>query len=383
MKKYFKTIITLLCLCLASPVFAQLYVIDDIFADSAQVFEIRMSKDGKYELLGKEAFKLPMGDTVRAVRLLENKSNISVVEINGKEYLMKSKMLLFSDTNPADAVDLLGDTRSSANHTAMGRFFATMTPYWAIAILFIVAMLFTFLGLKYNPVANIAVKVVPASILAASILEIWAFAVLKTDAFWWCSPDRFGFFGALLRVIPFLLFVCFQLYCIRPYMHLLTGDEYNNLSVKPMILSFGLSIPITIVVSLLCSGLLGIKSPWSEIITAVVFIISIVIGVLISAKRNFEELGKKQGLLFTIFGIIWAIGSLVAILGVFIVLIQLIIQTLMVAAIIFFFSFAMKSGAQSSGTQRNIMFRDESGAMHTNFVDRDIANKNIQANKDN
>lgn len=381
MKNCLRTLISLLCLCIASSAFAQFYVIDDNFADSAQVFEIKLSKDGKKQRLGDKAFMLPMGETVKVVRLLDDEKNIGVVNIDGKEYVMRSKMLLFSDANPAGVDDIFHDTRSRTNHSALGKFFATMTPYWAITILFVIAMLFTFLGIIYDSFANFAVKLVPVCILAASMLEIWAFSVMKTDAFWWCSPDRFGFFGALFRVIPFLLFVCFQLYCIKPYMELLTDDEKNNLSVKPMILSFGLSIPVTVVVSLICSGLFGMKTPWTEIVTTLAFIISIVIGVMISAKRNFEELGKRQGLIFTIFGIIWAIGSIIAILGVIIVIFQLIIQMLMVAAIACGVSIAMKGGAQSS--PRTMGLRDDEGHIHTNSVDRDAANKRIQERKNN
>lgn len=381
MEKYFRTLITLLCMGMASVGFAQLYVIDDNFADSVQVYEVKLSDDGQKQRLGQEAFKLPMGDTVKVVRLLDDEHNIGVVSIDGKEYVMKSNMLLFSDANPAGTEDIFGDTRSRTNHSTLGKFFATMTPYWIIAILFIVAMVFTWLGFKGLTMRNIALKVVPACILGASLLEIWAFTVMNTDAFWWCSPDRFGFFGALFRVIPFIIFVGFQLYSIKLYMLLLTEDDDNNLSVKPMLLSFGLCIPITVAVSLLCSGCFGMGSPWIEIVTVIVFAISLGVGLVISAKRNFEELGKTRGMAFTLFGIVWAIGAIVAILGIIIIIFQLILQMLFVAAMAFGLSFAMKNGAKEQ--PRTMMFRDDDGNLHTNSVDRDSANQRIQERKNN
>lgn len=359
MEKYFKTLITFLFAGIAPAATAQFYVTDDNFTDSVKVYQIQLCSDNQTETLGSPVFKIPMGETVKVERLLKGQTQYGLVKIDGKEYGISSGKLLFSDENPEGTEDIFGDTRSRVNHSVMGKFFAMMTPYWVIAILLVVAMAFTWLGLKSEILRTLALPIIPCSLLAASLLEIWAYWTLGTSAFWWCSPDKYGFFGALFRVIPFVAFVAFQLYSIKLYMRLLTNDEDNKLSVKPLLLSIGLCIPITLAMTFLCAGLFDMRSPWLEIITIVTFFVSLVIGLYISTKKNLKELGKISGTLFTTFGIVWAIGAVVAIIGLIIVIFKLILQILVVAGGIFLA--AMMSTSRYKDSYGNVYEEDGFG----------------------
>lgn len=329
--------VTLAFVC-CLPVRAQKYIIDDIYCDSVMVNEIVLDADKTSESPGNIAFYLHRGDTVTVTRIL-NGNSYPAIRIAGKskEYTVSQGDLVFCDNNPAGTVDRWADMGWNKNR-GIKKFFASFTPYAMIALLFAAAMALLYLGLKIDILRKPALYAVPGCMLVASILEIWAYHTLGNSAFWWCSPDRYGFFGALFRVIPFIAFVAFQLYSIKLYMRLISNDEDNGLSIKPMLLSIGLCVPVTLAVVFGCAGLLNIRSPWLEIITIVTFLSSLGIGLYISTKRNLKELGKTAGTMFTLFGIVWAIGAVVAIVGLITVIFKLILQILVVCAGIFLVS---------------------------------------------
>lgn len=359
MKNWIRIFITIIFAGIASTGMAQLYVVDDNFTDSAVVHQLSLTADGKAEVLGEEAFKLAMGETVRVERLLKGQTAYGLIIVGGKEYGISSGELLFSDENSEGTEDIFGNTRDRVNHSVLGKFFATMTPYWIIAVLFIVAMLFTWLGLRSDTLRKPALIAVPACILGASVLEVWAYAVLGTTAFWWCDPEKYGFFGSLFRVLPFIAFVAFQLYSIKLYMWLVTGEKDNGLSVKPLLISIGICVPVAIAVTFLCAAVFSLKSTPLAVVTVITFLITLGIGLFISTKKNLKELGKTAGTLFTLFGIVWAVGAVVAIIGLVIVIFKLIFQILVVCAAVF--AMAMASSKKYKDSDGNIYEEDGFG----------------------
>lgn len=313
----------------------QIYVIDDNFKDSVDVYAIEYSKDKTAEVPGACAFKIPLGDTVVVERTLKGNPGYPAVRFNGKEYTISHGYLLFSESNPEGTVDVFGDTRGRRNHSAMGKFFATMLPYWVVAILFATAMAFTFLGLRFDKARMPAIIAVPVCILLASLIEIWAVYIMGDSAFWWCDKDTYGFWGSFVRVIPFVAFVSFQIYSIKFYKRLLQ-EEYlcDDVSLKPMAISIASCVPVTIAVALVCS-LAKMGETLADSLTVASFVLSLGIGLWMSAKRNVAALGKSGGLLFTLFAAIYIVGSIVAVYGLIIALLRLLIQVLMVCAGVF------------------------------------------------
>lgn len=383
MRVCLRLIVAIAMMIAAGSAQAQLYIVDDNFSDSAQVYMPEWNKDHTCEMPGIPVFKLPMGDTVYVERTLEGNSSYGMVLIDGNRYVMGSGELLFSDENPDGAEDVFGNTRQRTNHSMQGKFFATMIPYWVIALLFVGAMVFTWLGFKADALRPVALVVVPAALLAASMLEIWAYSVLGTSAFWWCDSERYGFFGSLFRFIPFAAFVAFQFYSIKWYMRLITGDEDNGLSIKPMLISIGICVPVALIVMFVCAGCFDLKSPWTEILFISTFLISLGVGLFTSARRNISELGRTAGMAFTLFGIAWSVGAIVAVVGLIIVVFKLIFQILIVVAAVCSLAFAMDSGKSTQQASSQMMFRDDDGRMHTNGVDRDKANERIRERREN
>lgn len=356
---------------------AQNYVVDNLFGDSVRVYKILITDDKTSEWPGETEFYLQSGDTVTVTRILKGNS-YPAITVKGKsgEFAMSPDNLKFCDNNLDGTVDQWADKDWNKNRVLM-KFFATFTPYAIIAILFIVSALFSWIGFKSYSMRKLSLIVVPCSLLVASLLEICAYGLLGKSAFWWCDQDRYGFWGALFRVIPFILFVAFQLYSIKPYMRLLADNEENNLSIKPMLLSIGLSIPIAFGVTFLCNWIFGLRSQWLGVVTVIAFLVTLGIGLFKSTKKNRQELGKTAGSLFTLFGIVWAVGTIVAIVGLIIVVFKLIFQILIIVV----GCTAMAKGGVSVPTPTlatpDKMYKDKSGNLHATGALRDEANQQL------
>ena len=156
--------------------------------------------------------------------------------------------------------------------------------------------------------------------------------------------DRYGFWGSLIRAIPFVVFVAFQLYSIKAYEKLLLGnDSEKKLSIKPMAISMAICIPLALVVVFALASM-GVKGIALDILTIVSFLASLAVGVLISLRKNIKVLGKAAGMAFTVFGIVYIVGSIVAIIGLVIVIFEIILQILIICAALFGVGFAMSQG---------------------------------------
>lgn len=345
----------LLILCcwislLGLPSMAQKYILDDNFADSIPLHKIEVGENHSYETLAEEVMKLPHGEVVEVKRgLKDNETRYAAIEVNGKEYGVYVRHLLFSDENPEGVEDIFENTHERVNHTWQGKLFATFTPYVVMALLFLAAIIFMVIGMMSKVVRKISLIVVPACIVVASVLEIWAYNVLGSDAFWWCSYDRYGFWGSLLRAIPFVVFVAFQLYSIKGYERLLLdGRNDVKLSIKPAAISLAICIPITIV-AVVCMTLMGHEGVLRDVVSVAAFLLSFGIGVFISLRKNIKILGKFSGLLFTIFSMVYIVASVIAIIGLIIVALDLIFQILMIVAGILGVAFAAGTSGGSSG----------------------------------
>lgn len=343
------------------PTVAQKYIVDDNFADSMSVYNIIICEGDTTETLEAEVFKLPMGEVVEVTRLLKGHDGYGAIEIEGKEYGVEKHYLLFSEDNTEGVEDIFKNTREAVQHSWTGKFFASFTPYAIVAILFIVAIGFMFIGFKSSATRRLALYVVPGCVLFASLIEIWAYITLGTDAFWWCSMDRYGFFGSLFRAIPFVAFVAFQLYSIKLYERLLLGENSDQkLSIKPMAISLAICIPVAII---LIFGLtsLGLKGAVRDIVVVVAFLGSLFAGILISYRKNAKALGATAGLAFTVFGIVYIIGSIIAIIGLAIVIFEIILQILTILVAMFALSFAMKSGGNGGKQCKGAAWQNADG----------------------
>ncbi len=348
-----KRVVLFLCLLTISTftLSAQTYIIDDNFLDSVKIYTIAVAdpQTGD-ETLGEPAFKMAMGQEVEVTRLLKGHTGYGAIEVDGREFGVQSKYLLFSEENPEGTEDIFGDTRDRVNHSWTGKFFASFTPYAIISLFFIVAIALVLLGFKSAAIRKLALYLVPGCILLASLMEVWAYKTLGTDAFWWCSMDNYGFFGSLFRAIPFCIFVAFQLYSIKLYERMLLADKNSDakLSIKPMAISLAVCLPLTLVIVFGLAAL-EVNSTLRDILSVVAFFVSLGLGILISLRKNIKILGSVAGAAFTIFGIVYILASIVAIIGVVIVIFEIILQILIIGAAILGLAFTMKHGGSGGG----------------------------------
>lgn len=185
-------------------------------------------------------------------------------------------------------------------------------------------------GLRLDSWHRAALWGLPACILAASMLEIWAYLVMGKSAFWWCDSDRYGFFGSMLRVVPFVLFVAFQLFSIKIYEAFLPGvNEDNKLSIKPLAIGIAICLPVALAIAMLLAAF-DIRGLTAGLASVAGLLICLTVGFVWSLVKNIKVLGKVNGLFFTVFGIVYAIGSLIALWGLVLVLLQNIVQVIIV-----------------------------------------------------
>lgn len=330
---------------------AQKYILDDNFADSIPLHKIEVGENHSYETLAEEVMKLPHGEVVEVKRgLKDNETSYAAIEVNGKEYGVYVRHLLFSDENPEGVEDIFGNTHEHVNHTWQGKLFATFTPYVVMALFFLDAILFMVIGLMSKVVRKISLFVVPVCMIVASVLEIWAYSVLGSDAFWWCSYEKYGFWGSLLRAIPFVVFVAFQLYSIKGYERLLLDERSDvKLSIKPAAISLVICIPVTIL-AVVVMTLMGHEDVLRDVVSVAAFFLSFGIGVAISLRKNTKILGKFLGLLFTIFSLVYIVAGIIAIIGIIIVALDLIFQILMIVAGILGVAFAAGTATSGGGS---------------------------------
>ena len=342
-----------------------------------------MSEKSGAEIPGISDRKIPVDTKIQITGQLIGNESYGRLMLDGKEYAIHSSDIIFSDDNPEGVEDTFGNTRERTNHSAIYKFYAGPIPYTLICILFVAAMAFMFVGIRVQSARNLALKVVPACIIVASILEIVALYTMGNTAFWWCSPERYGFFGSLFRAIPFVVFVAFQIFSIKFYKQLLLGpDSEEDLSLKPMAISIAVSLPALIVVAIVCA-LLKVPNALMTIFCLVAFFATLGIGLRKSTKENIAVLGRTAGIAFTVFAAVYIVGTLVALWGLIVVIFKLIIQILMILAAIVGAAFVMGQNSGSGSSQPRQMFYDKSGNAHYFAADRDSANKKIDEKRAN
>lgn len=326
---------------------AQKYDVDPLFSDSVECEAVMLKDTAWHADFDKAKAVLRKGDTVDSCGVSAAMHYV-VFKHDGRMYRISKSELRFSDDNPEGMVNPLSD-EAQRKHSAAGHFFATMTPSWmVIGLLGLVVVLF-FLARSISEsrqVRLVALTLIPAAMFGVTLLELVAYYYLGGDAFWWCDYDRYGFFGALLRVIPFGAVVALQVFSIKLYEGVLFANEpeYSDkhISIGPAMLGIGGCIPVMLVYYIVAVGIFGWKGHASEMTGIALFLITLVSGVALTIYRNIKMMGKRKGSLISAFTLVYIVGCVVAGFAVIIVFFRLIIQVIMVAAMILILSVCMR-----------------------------------------
>lgn len=371
---------------------AQKYEVECLRGDSVDVIDARMERhnytgkrENYYYAGEKVLFRLGNGDIIDAVGKIHGKSSVfngysqayAVFKRDGRLCAVASDNLVFSHLNPSGTKDKILTRRQHVMHTWQGRWFSTYTPYIIIVVLFASVIALNALAARKRRMVTLAKIAIPLCILAGSALEIWAYRVLGTDCFWWCDREHHGFFGSLVRVIPFCIIVFYQIMSIRFYEPLLFGpnfdpDLHDGLSIKPTVISLLGCVPALIAAAMAVDWLGYNNTTIGDAAIIIAFLAALLTGIGISVKRNSEQLGLWSGLLLTAFGIVYVIGCVVAVWGLVIILFQLIVQVLLVLGLLFFLSCLPSDNGR---------WRDLNGNYHSTRQEAQCANDNIRRNQ--
>lgn len=212
--------------------------------------------------------------------------------------------------------------------TALTQWYGTLTPYIIICLLYVVTIVTAFVGLRTWTARRITLIIMPICIILGSVFEVMALTTMGKGAFWWCSEEKYGFWGAYFRCIPFLVTVFAQVMSYLLYKNILVWtDSDESLSIWPMAKSIALCIPAAVVVAMIMAGI-GKRGTEMELATIGTFLVVLIIGTFKSTRSNIKILGTGRGLAFTAFGVIYVIGMLVMLWGLILVCMQLWLQML-------------------------------------------------------
>lgn len=313
---------TLLVLTLSG--WAQKYEIDVVIGDSADVTCVS-KKDTVFHAEEVAPFKLADGETIEAIGKTDNQCPVFLK--NGKYYSVYKGNVVFSKDNAPGTANII--PINEKYHSAGAHLYATLFPYIVAFLLFACAFIFMQIGYKVSSLHTLSIKVVPCLLAAGSLIEVGAYYYLGEDAFWWCSDGR-HFFSSLLRVIPLVLVVIFQVFCFKGYGRLIFPNGEGKLPIIPTSVSLLLFIPLTFVYFLVVNVMLKYDNFFTELIGTLVFLGSLGSGILYTWRKNTKTLGTKMGTAITLFTLVYLIGLLIAAVSACIVILRLLLQIVIV-----------------------------------------------------
>lgn len=238
-----KQLISIIAIFIATiSCYSHKYIVDFYRGDSIEINNILINHD-KTECAGAEVAKIAIGDTITVTRCLTGNSSLAAFKLHDQEFCISSGNLIFCHTNKEGVKDIFGEERDMSMHTETAHFFGTMLPYWLICICFAMSFLLTLLGYKIPSLRKIVLIMIPIFILGGSVIEIWAIITIESEAFWWCDKDVYGFWGSLIRLVPFVAIVLFQFWSFFLYKAMIECDHpHAELSIKPIVIRLSLAL---------------------------------------------------------------------------------------------------------------------------------------------
>ena len=237
-------------------------------------------------------------------------------------------------------------------------FFTSLGPCWAIIGLLVIAFAICLAGMRsgVRSVREAGLVVVPLCLLAVAAIEIYWYRLMGAGAFWWCDYDRYGFFGTLLRVLPFLIVVAMQLFSINLYEQLLCwdGSVDGEIHAKPAVIGILVSFPTLIVYVLVTQLGFHWKGETAEMVGVGIFLLIILVGIIRTFMLNIQEFGTLRGILISAFILVYVVSCIVAVAAFIFVIVRILLVVL--AAL-----FAL---AVLGGTGGRTLYRDKYGNLY-------------------
>ena len=327
MQHILRTLVIAITLICAQAATAQRYVADPFNRDSVAVMELTRDNG-----VGTEAFRIAKGDTVTVLGPVEGFPDYGVASFGGTKYAVSvMEFRIIADDGAEDP----WETATARWRSPQGRYYSTLPPYMLIVGLVICALLLGLAGRRVGAVRKIALIFMPLMIAGACYIEISAYLALHTDMFWWCDEDRYGFWGSVLRVIPFSAVLVAQVLSYPVYGRLMLQDGGEDDaavgSILPMAISFLVSLPVVGVVLLVCA-MFHMGQPMQAVVGTCVFFAVVGIGSFTSIAMNISSFGFFKGLWLSLFGAVYIVGAMIAVLGLGIALWNIFVQIVITLA---------------------------------------------------
>ncbi len=318
-------------------------VIDPWGGEGAECKELTKSGNGYVSYSDKPEVFFERGYKFTPLAFVDNFRY--VFEHEGKFYGANMGDIQLADKDDREEYSFMIRGKSSKMASAAGRFYGTSSALWLMLLVMggaaAVALLYFTLGLK--SLRPIVLAVIPAAILAFSLIEIFGYIKFGGDIFWWCEYDRYGFFGSLWRVFPFALMIAAQVFSIKLYEKVLfegnddPDDDNRKISLKPAVWSLILCIPVLIIVILILGSMDLENTILMDILGVGGFLVTLGTGLMISFRRNVKAFGPVSGLWVTIFSIVYIIGCIISAIAMITLILQIIFQILVVVGTILIF----------------------------------------------
>lgn len=325
MKKLF-LFFAVVVLGIASAV-SQKFVIDPLLSDSVKAYEVVLKDSSWVAKKNYASVMLPKGHEFDNVNTLKEDDKL-IMRYNGKLYEVSKADVIFSENNPEGVENPLSE-RSKIRHSQIGRFYMSLYPIGIMIVLLLAAAIMSILYTKTRiQILRLPTLIaVPATILVASLIEIFGVMTLGDEFFWWCDFDKNGFWASLVILVPFAAVVAFQLYSIKLYERVVfDGDESKKISIKPVAWSLALCLPVTVGAMLIWILALGLKQDFVfEVVMLTVFFVTLGLGLFVTLKRNISTLGFINGILITAFSVVYIIGCIMSVWAVIVIVFKMIL----------------------------------------------------------
>ncbi len=335
MKHIFTTLTLLLFATL--PLSAQIFEVNKWGSDEALAFPAQKNSAGEWIQDLHQPTPFETGFEFEAVA---KQGDYYFFAHKGKVYAIYEKNLKFSSKNSDEVENPFGE-KHQKRFTLAGRFYGSTSALITMLLVMGFGAVVSFLYFKgFIKNREFVLKVIPGAILINSLILIYGQLNFGSDIFWWCDYDRYGFFGSLWRVIPFMGVLFVQVISIKVYeIFLFNGQTEREdgtelkLSIKPAAFSLALCLPATILVAMLF-GAIGLKGFIMDLATSVVFFGSLGWGMIKTYRKNVQLFGAVNGLMMTIFSSVYIIGCIIAAIALIALILQIIFQILAVLATI-------------------------------------------------
>ena len=209
------------------------------------------------------------------------------------------------------------------------------------------------------------------------------YAVLGGNSLWWCTSDKYGFFSKLVRLVPFALFVAFQILQVYFFKGAVEEHIGKELSMKSTFICLILTFPVALVLSIIL-GVAGVSNETLNVVVSIVFFALVLGGIGWALMRNVRTVGWRQGAAFTAFSVVCVVAVCLAVFLFIVALIELFLQILTASVIVIagIYAYSLMSKGQQV-EQPKMMFRDKDGHLHVDSISRDNADKKIDERREN